>query len=127
MVITGSGYDMSLKSKPPFMYIENEQYGLELKGSGLPELKMGVIAYGAFNARGLIGPEQGGVGIVAMDSVMATKAVPYRPDLRQKLLEETVRIIRGYTEREDNSTDTFLCLLHDLNEAGYHVRAGINS
>lgn len=75
----GMGYNLALKSYPPFMYIEFEKE--------MPGFLM-VLCYGAYNARGLIGPEMGGVAIVCDHPddrfTIATKDFPYSPAERRE-------------------------------------------
>lgn len=73
------GYDMELPSKPPFMWIESERAFNTDNGE-----EVRVIAFGAFNAKGLIGPEKGGVAVVneTRKAVIATKDIPYDPAQR---------------------------------------------
>ena len=68
-------YNMSLPSKHPLEWIEQEFFS-----NGL-----GVISFGAYNAFGLIGPEGGGVAIVnTIDpSIIAIKTIPYSIDKRK--------------------------------------------
>lgn len=67
-------YDTTLPSKAPFMFIEEERV-IPLGDDDAVRL----ISYGAFNAGGLIGPEQGGVAVVHDDPnfVIASKAFPH--------------------------------------------------
>jgi hypothetical protein len=62
----------------PFWYVE------EVARKG----KFMLIAYGAYNAMGLIGPEKGGVALVDEKAyqVIGTKDVPYNPRGRHELL-----------------------------------------
>lgn len=62
----------------PFWYVE------EIARKG----KFALLAYGAYNAFGLIGPEKGGVALVDEEAyqVIGTKDVPYNPRGRHELL-----------------------------------------
>ena len=80
----GAGYDETLPSRAPFMFIERH----ETRGP------VGVIAFGAYNVFGLIGSEKGGVAIV-MESpvadVLATKDIPWKPDERKVVTDRLLR------------------------------------
>ncbi len=76
------GYDATLPSKEPFMWIEAE---VNLPNSSGKTLR--AISFGAYNAMGLIGPEMGGVAIVCEDEpkgVIAVKTIPYDAEARTK-------------------------------------------
>jgi hypothetical protein len=85
----GHGYDDRLPSKGQFTFVERyETFG-----------DLGVIAYGAYNAFGLIGPEKGGIAITLEKpnkAVVATKDFPYRPDQRAKAFDRVVELIKKY-------------------------------
>ncbi len=82
------GYNESFPCKPPFMWVEQE--------TAVPKTavcdNVAVLSFGAYNAMGLIGTEKGGVAIVHNEPnfVIATKDIPYKPDLRA---EEHARIV----------------------------------
>ena len=81
------GYNMELPSSPPFMYVERHE----------KRDRLGIIAYGAYNAMGLIGPEKGGVALVLEPpdaAVVATRDVPYDPKERAAVIE---RLLKGET------------------------------
>ena len=65
----GERYDMSLPNLIPFMWVE----AYKKKGD------FAIIAYGAYNAMGLIGSEKGGVAVVdeKRKQVLATIDIPW--------------------------------------------------
>lgn len=80
----GAGYDERLPSLKPFMFVETHAR----RGS------VGVIAFGAYDAYGLIGTEKGGVAIVIEPpaaAVLATKAIPWKPDGRVAVAERLLK------------------------------------
>lgn len=80
----GAGYDMTLANMKPFMYVES----YETCGD------IGVIAFGAYNAMGLIGTEKGGVALVLErphKGVLATKDVPWNPEERKALADRLLK------------------------------------
>lgn len=85
----GAGYDDTLPSMKPFMFVENHQtFG-----------DIGVIAFGAYNAFGLIGSEKGGIGIVLEKphkAVLATKDIPWNPAKRAVEFNRVVELIKKY-------------------------------
>lgn len=85
----GAGYDDRLDSLPPFMFVENHKtFG-----------DIGVIAFGAYNAFGLIGSEKGGIGIVLEKphkAVLATKDIPWNPAQRAVEFNRVVELIKKY-------------------------------
>lgn len=104
----GYGYDESLASMPPFMWVErHERVG-----------DLGVIAFGAYNIFGLIGTEKGGVAIVHEDKkfVIATKDFPHDPAARA---EEVKRLLvsKALKERAPQR------IMDALGAAGYDVRS----
>jgi hypothetical protein len=76
-------------SYPPLMYIER----VVRKGD------FGLIAFGAYSAFGLIGPEQGGVALVSEKhkSVVGTKTIPYDPRGRDAEITAFLKAARGKT------------------------------
>ena len=97
MVATGTsptGVNM-----PPFQYVE------EYARQG----RLGLIAFGAYNAFGLIGPEQGGVALVDEKArqVLGTVTIPYSREARGAMFE-----------RIFGSRDWFLA----AREAGFGMR-----
>lgn len=76
----GAGYDDTLPSKKPFMFVESHDR----------RNNIGIIAFGAFNAMGLIGSEKGGVALVSEDppSVLATLDIPWKPEERARVAKE---------------------------------------
>lgn len=85
----GAGYDDTLHSIPPFMWIERH----ETLGD------LGVIAFGAYNAMGLIGSEKGGVAVVQEKphkSVIATKDIPWNPSKRNEEFNKIIQMMREY-------------------------------
>jgi hypothetical protein len=85
----GVGYDDTLHSMPPFMWIERH----ETLGD------LGVIAFGAYNAMGLIGSEKGGVAVVLEKphkAVIATKDIPWDPARRSREFDKVIQMMREY-------------------------------
>lgn len=82
----GPGYDDRLKSMPPFMWVEAyERIG-----------DLAILAYGAYNAFGLIGPEKGGVAVVTEapeKNVIATKDIPYDQAARAREFRQIVKLL----------------------------------
>jgi len=113
----GAGYDSDLPSLPPFMFVENHQtYG-----------DLGVIAFGAYNAMGLIGSEKGGVAIVLekpRKAVLATKDFPWRPDLRAEEFARVVEQIKkfGGTSKKPIPAGRKSAFVDELIGEGYEVR-----
>lgn len=113
----GSGYDSDLPSLPPFMFVENHQtYG-----------DLGVIAFGAYNAMGLIGSEKGGIAIVLEKphkAVLATKDFPWRADLRADEFARIVEKIKkfGGTSKKAISAGRKPAFVDELIGEGYDVR-----
>jgi len=101
----GPGYNQSLPSKLPFMWIEHEQ-AFEFKTAG----RIRIIAFGAYNALGLIGPEKGGVAVVHEDPnfVIATKDFPYDPAGR---LREYSKLVLALQETDDLPASAIVSLL----------------
>lgn len=85
----GAGYDDGLPSLPPFMFVEaHETLG-----------DLGVIAFGAYNAMGLIGSEKGGVALVLekpRKAVLATMDIPWDPAKRAVEFNRLVEKIRKF-------------------------------
>lgn len=80
----GAGYNETLPSRKPFMFMER----YKTRGP------VGVIAFGAYNAMGLIGSEKGGVAIVMeppMAAVIATKDIPWKPTKRRALADRLLK------------------------------------
>lgn len=100
----GHGYDERLPSRPPFQWVE----GYKRVGD------LAVVAYGAYNAFGLIGPEKGGVAVVLEEpekAVVATKDFPYDPKGRA---EEFKRIVGLLSSPKDWSPRGAGALRHRL-------------
>jgi len=78
MIATGT-HDTG-KNLPPFMFVEIHAR----KG------RLGLIAFGAYNAMGLIGPEKGGVALVDEQAheVLGTRDVPYSRKNRELLFRQ---------------------------------------
>jgi len=86
----GAGYDDTLPSEKPFMFVERH----ERRGD------LGVIAFGAYNAFGLIGSEKGGVGVVLEKpekSVLATKSIPWNPAARDVEVDRVMDTIEEFS------------------------------
>jgi hypothetical protein len=113
----GAGYDDTLPSMIPFMFVENHQtFG-----------DIGVIAFGAYNAYGLIGSEKGGVAVVLEKptrGVLATKDVPWRPDLRAEEFMKVVELIQkhGGTRKKAIPQNHKSMFVDELISEGYEVR-----
>ncbi len=108
-------YDDRLPSMPPFMWVErHERMG-----------DLGVLAYGAYNAMGLIGPEEGGVAVVFEHperSVLATKAFAYDPLARDTEADRIIRIMRGLGSLSPVRCEALEELVRELEASGYSVR-----
>jgi hypothetical protein len=83
-MIAGGTYDTGV-NLPPFQYIE--AYGR--KGD------FALIAFGAYNAFGLIGPEQGGVALVneKKKNVVGTIVIPYNREKRWDMFQQIYHAI----------------------------------
>lgn len=81
----GAGYDDTLPNEKPFMYVESHKPCENASN-------VGIIAFGAYNAMGLIGSEMGGVAIVCEKpkQVIATLAVPWSPSGRKAVADQLV-------------------------------------
>lgn len=113
----GAGYDDTLPSMPPFMWVENHQTFGDL----------GVISFGAYNAMGLIGSEKGGIGIVLEKphkAVVATKDIPWDPVQRVVEFKRAVELIRKYggTPRKAIPASRRSAFVDELVGEGYEVR-----
>jgi len=113
----GAGYDDRLPSMHPFMWVENHQILGDL----------GVIAFGAYNAFGLIGSEKGGVAVVLEKpsrSVLATKDIPWNPSQRAAEFNRIVELIGRYggTKRKSIPTGRKPAFVDELVAEGYEVR-----
>lgn len=113
----GSGYDDTLPSMHPFMFVENHQTFGDL----------GVISFGAYNAFGLIGSEKGGIAIVLekpSKAVLATKDFPWRPDLRTEEFARVVEQIKkfGGTSKKSIPASRKQAFVDELIGEGYGVR-----
>lgn len=78
--VVASGTRDTGVNMPPFQYVE----AVATRGD------LGLIAHGAYNAYGLIGPEKGGVALVNRKAhdVVGTLAVPYDPARRMEILQD---------------------------------------
>ena len=108
----GYGYNENLPSQKPFMWIELETW---LPNTDVCE-NIGVLAYGAYNALGLIGSEKGGVGIVHRDPnyVIGTHDVPHNAEVRAKLHATVVEILE--------SSETSQQCFDEMSELGFEMR-----
>jgi hypothetical protein len=102
---------------PPFMFVENHQVFGDL----------GVIAFGAYNAFGLIGSEKGGVAVVLEKphkSVLATKDIPWNPPARAQEFNKIVDLIQRYggTNKKSIPQSKKSSFVDDLIFDGYNVR-----
>jgi hypothetical protein len=119
MVATGLGYNFNLPSEAPFMYIENKSQVSFSEG-----YRFAAIAYGAYNALGLIGPEKGGVAVVMTEpqaKVLATKDFPYNPVKRAAEFDKVLRFLAEASEEQD-AVDAVDRLVRQLNQGGYLLR-----
>jgi len=113
----GAGYDDRLRSLPPFMFVErHETFG-----------DLGVIAFGAYNAFGLIGSEKGGVGIVLekpQKAVLATRNIPWDPQARAIAFDRATELIRKYggTAKKAIPQSRKNAFVDELASEGYEVR-----
>ena len=113
----GAGYDDRLPSMLPFMFVESHQTLGDL----------GVIAFGAYNAMGLIGSEKGGVAVVLEKpnkSVLATKDIPWDPPARAREFNKIVELIQRYggTKKKPIPQSKKSSFVDDLIFDGYSVR-----
>ena len=95
----GYGYNESLPSQKPFMWVEQETWLDDTTATR----DVGVLSFGAYNAMGLIGSEKGGVAVVHRDPhfVIATRDVPHNPVARVGLHAEVVAVLKTATMPED--------------------------
>lgn len=113
----GAGYDDSLPSMPPFMFVEaHETLG-----------DLGVIAFGAYNAMGLIGSEKGGVALVLEKpnkAVLATMDIPWNPAKRAVEFNRLVEKIQkfGGTSRKSIPAHRKQAFIEEVAGEGYAVR-----
>lgn len=91
VVATDARYNMNLPNKKPFMWIEHEEVIKLTEDDAIR-----VIAFGAYNAMGIIGTEKGGVAIVHDDPnfVIATKDIPWSMLKRKIEFEAVVKLLR---------------------------------
>lgn len=117
--LSGAGYDERLPSMKPFEWVEHYRRIGDLA----------VLAYGAYNAFGLIGPEKGGVAVVLEEpqkSVLATKDLPYDPLSRAQEWKRIVGMLsspkewspRGRVVPRYQIPD----LMAELRRLGYEIR-----
>ena len=101
-------YDMSLPSLNPFMWIECK--------INLGDIA--ILAFGAYSAFGLIGPEKGGVAVVHEKGkrfVIGTIAIPY--DMRKRAIEaEKVAFVLEPIQDDPSA------IVDVLNKRGYFMR-----
>ncbi|MEN6549932.1 MAG: hypothetical protein ABFE07_28145 [Armatimonadia bacterium] len=113
----GYGYDESLPSEPPFEWVEGHER-IQIDKSKT----LGVLAFGAYNACGLIGSEKGGVAVVVEAperAVIATKDIPWKPKERAAELKRIAGFIRDGRELLKKSGQV---LVRELQDTGYAVR-----
>ncbi len=111
----GPGYDDRLPSVPPFMWIERTEAIGDL----------GVLAFGAYNAFGLIGPEKGGVAVVFQHperTVLATKDIPYSPNARDEALVDLVEYMSSLGPLSPAPREALDKLVAHLETFGYDIR-----
>lgn len=110
-VLANPSYNPNRPSMAPFAFVESKNV-FEGHAPGKPEKpgKLALIAFGAYNAMGLIGPEMGGVALVMeapKRAVMATKTIAYS---MQKRSAATAAICK--TVNADPSGNKAAALLH---------------
>ncbi|HDL84724.1 MAG TPA: hypothetical protein ENH11_00045 [Candidatus Acetothermia bacterium] len=110
---------MGLPNKLPFMGIEHEQ-ALEIEGIGT----IRVLAFGAYNARGLIGTEKGGVAIAHEEAafVVGTKDIPWDPVGRLQEYEEVVAFLKSFKAEVEKDECPARILQQWLRDRGYQLR-----
>lgn len=119
--MSGPGYNQNLRSMPPFMWVER----YERNGP------YAVLAFGAYNVFGLIGPEKGGVALVIEEpnkAVIATTDIPYNPRERAKEFEKVASLLaespRAWSPRKRKKRDQDVTNLirYIVNSGKYDVR-----
>ncbi len=102
MIAEDKMYDTTLPSDGQFMYIESKR---EITFCGDGELR--VIAFGAYNAFGLIGPEMGGVAVIDIRrrSVVARKTVAHSSAKRDCEFTGTVKLLEDYLKEFEPTDD----------------------
>jgi len=88
---------------------------------------LGVLAFGAYNAFGLIGSEKGGVAVVFEHperAVLATKDIPWDPDARDEEVERLVPFISSMGQLRPATPAQLDQLVENLRNGGYEVRQG---
>ena len=87
---------------------------------------LGVLTFGAYNAFGLIGSEQGGVAVVfeaPERAIIATKAIPYKPQERNDEAIEVIEYIKAEIgERTPVSREALEAFVAFLKSRGYEIR-----
>lgn len=121
-VLANPPYNTGRPSLRPFEYVESRNV-FAGHAPGKPEKpgKLALIAFGAYNAMGLIGPEKGGVALVMeapKRAVMATKTIAYS---MQKRSAETARLCK--LANDSLETNKAAALLHAVQaEEGWEWR-----
>jgi len=112
-------YDETLPSEPPFMWIEStREFVLGEEDSVF------VMAFGAYNAKGLIGPELGGVAVVHHEQkfVIATKTVPHSIKSRKTEFLGTCTLLEDGLNLEKDAFELRRDLCSLLRCRGYDLR-----
>jgi hypothetical protein len=113
---TGPGYDMSLPSMKPFMWVEGHS---KVKCGNVT---LGVLAFGAYNVFGLIGSEKGGVAVVTeapSKHVLGTLDIPWNPAGRAVALKLMVEFLKKNRRALAKSADV---LVPEFKRLGYDSR-----
>ena len=113
---SGPGYNVSLPSIKPFMWVEGHR---KVKCGNVT---LGVLAFGAYNVFGLIGSEKGGVAVVTeapSRHVLATKDIPWNPMGRAVALKSMVEFIKKHRTSLAKSADV---LVPEFKRLGYDSR-----
>lgn len=125
--------DYSLPSQKPFMYIEKEEDFVIYKGMGSPDDveveitdNVTLLAFGAYNACGLIGTEMGGIAVVSKEAkcVLATKRVPHSMNKRSIEFKGLLSYLKTLFPAEEGKglLHSRNCLMTTLRTRGYEVR-----
>ena len=104
--VASGRYDMNLQSMKPFMWIERHVH-IPITDKDAPKgVTMGILAFGAYNAFGLIGPEKGGVAIVIEEperATVATRDIPYSMARRDIEVDRLLRAVARATFAPGNA------------------------
>lgn len=112
----GPGYDTSLPSMKPFMWVESHT---KVKCGNVT---LAVLAFGAYNALGLIGTEKGGVAVVTEEPskhVLGTKDIPWSPAGRTEAAASMVEFIKKHKRSLAKNANA---LVAEFTRLGYDAR-----